>query len=216
MILDIITTILGIGGSGAILLLLHHYKAKQALMIHQNAKNFDRKQKMYRYFLLHFFETVPLVRNPLREKGNWRIGAYFYNELLCLAGKEVMDAYNRFLLVQDDPNRTDNHYTDAKNALLTEIRKDLTGETIMTDRLLVFAPSDGISEAYRFMSENYSILKLHQLTNLSSFAQIDVEKIASETKLEPTQLRRIKELACKEVQIDLEYRNIIKQLTREV
>ena len=212
MIWEFVTTALSISVPGALLIILHYYKANKTLMIHQKSEIFDRKQKMYRYFLRHFFETVSLSKNPLREKGNWRIGNYFYNELLCLASKEVMDAYHNYLLMQDKPAINDIQFTDAKKELLSAIRKDLTNETIIDDTMLFFAASDGISFAYKFMNEHYSVLKPHNLTNLENFAQIDVNTIASKTKLDHGQLQRIKDIASNEVQIDLEYRKLMQQL----
>ena len=189
---DLVHIVLVAATTLAISVATYYYNARQKLKVHHKSEIFERKQKMYRQFLQHFPEKVPLTRIPIYDKGNWKIGDYFYNELLSLASTDVMKTYHKYLSIQDESKVDDIEYDNARKDLLIAIRKDLTGETISRDDIIYFAPPEEISVAYRFIRANYRILQPYNLTNLKNFAQINIDKISSETALDASELRQIK------------------------
>ena len=209
---DIVHIVLAAVAAFAISVATHYYNAQQKLRVHHKSEIFERKQKMYRQFLQHFPEKVPLTRIPIYDKGNWKIGDYFYNELLSLASTDVMKAYHKYLSIQDKPKVDDIEYDNASKDLLITIRKDLTGEIISRDDIVYFAPPEEISVAYRFIRANYSILQPYDLTNLKNFAQINIDKISSETVLDTSKLRQIKDIAEEEIKRDGEFREFLQQI----
>jgi len=208
-LLQIIIASVGATISGFFLLIIHHSKVKEELEIHRKKEVFDRKQKMYRDFYNYFLERLNLESNAIHDRGNWRIGDYFYTELLLIGGENVIHAVNKHLNAKLAGNVNNTEESNNIKDILIEIRKDLYGENLDKSDINFIQSTQDTNDALEIIENNYDILKKYDFTTLQSITKMDVEQMVKTTQISEEKLNFLKNVALKEKKIYDEFRQFL-------
>lgn len=211
LIITIISA-LGIVGasfvSGFFLLRSHHSKVRQEIKIHRENELFDRKQKAYRE-LLKVLSRSEDYSNFLGTPINWKIIRYFYDEIMLIGSKEVIEKTNE-LLSDESPN-TKNSDKIMKQ-LWYAIRKDLYDEKISIDNMKMIRPSPKTIRALALHNVVYFKLKSLGIDTIAKTREMDVDDINKKSQIDKSDLNLIKEMAKEELENENELKRFLEDI----
>lgn len=198
--------------SGAILLLIHHFRVKQELEIHREKEVFNRKQIMYRNLVNYFFELLDLKSNPMHDRGNWRIGNYLYTELFLIGGKSVITAFTIYLKAKLAGTDDNVEHTNKIKDILIGIRKDLYHHKLNRDEINFIQPTQETNDALAIIEEYYSDFEKFDLTTLEKASKMNLEQMVNETSIPKEKLEFLKKIALNEKKIYDEFTDYLNNL----